>query len=116
MSFEGSVGIVTSEAALPGKCSHDELRGEHRGLHFRGCFRANHAQKHPRRHRAWRGAAEVTLQRLHLGQTCISFETRSSAERSSGGKTQESSSGHMPMRLSEKTEIQQVSVGGFSEC
>ena len=38
----------------------------------------------------------------------ITSETLSSVGGSSGGKTPEDSSGHMPMRLSEGTAIQQV--------
>ena len=40
MSLDENVGNITSEAALPVKCSH-ELRGEHRRLRFSGYFRAN---------------------------------------------------------------------------
>ena len=41
----------------------------------------------------------------------IISEMLSSVERSSGGNTPEGSCGHLPMRLSEVTAIQQVSVG-----
>ena len=57
-----------------------------------------------------------TLEAISRQIMLITSETLSSVEGSSGGKPPEGSSGHMAMRLSEGTVIQQASVEDFSEC